>query len=73
MIFLFYLVIAEFFFLKFKNCGAHSPKKNPDIKKKNQDITFVTAFFCRIGHKTWLSLLITETFVLFGGWVVGGG
>ena len=46
-----FLVISGFFLTKCKT----PTKKTQILKKKNPDITFATAFFCRIWHKTWIS------------------
>ena len=49
---IFFLVISESFFESVAKC----PQKKTRYQKKKNNITFATAFFARIWHKTWLSI-----------------
>ena len=72
-IFLFFSDSLDFLWISYK-----MPTKKPDITKKQKNITFATAFFARIWHKTLLSyveliyvrivhiLYVTSCVYLFG-------
>ena len=47
-------VIIWVFFLEIQKLRRSQPKEKNRYHKK-KDISFDIAFFCRIGHKTWLS------------------
>ena len=52
--FFFWVWLSEFFFLEIQKLRRSQPKEKNRYHKK-KDISFDIAFFCRIGHKTWLS------------------